>query len=486
MKKISSLFIAVLFLLINSLNANAAENSNWKQQYYSVIKEKQSVLNEYAIFDIDNDGIPELICAFYDSEKSMWLLLFYTAENKQIVEIGRLEFENSRSISLTRPAYPNKGYLILSDRGEYANYIGSGTAYYKITKDGLKVNSEKIAVIEEGWRNGRQDVYYPTGTYHPNELEYVYEFGGLTTTKTDFFNRLSLGTQLNFISSYSPLTYEYNWDVLSNTPSLYTFPSNSPEDTPHSSNPVINYDTVYYTYPILENENEFTSEIVYPSGVREFSVHNDSGIIFTMVNGSFINCEAIIENGVEMLPTRIIFEALGKKVQWDSDSRTINVRSKNLNLLLTTGSLYAQLNGEDITLNTPPTAINGQSYIPVSLFYNNPGISVDIVPNLLSATENATIIALENTYPDTDIMPEEDIRKQLITELKKATNTIRDYIEPFEEPSFVSNLGRYYIYNSNYIYGGGVLIVNKYTGEVYTALITHFSGFFIASGIYTR
>lgn len=486
MKQIPSMFIAALFLLLISFNTNAAENFDWKEQYYLIIEGDNSVLNKYTIFDIDDNGIPELVCAFYDSNSGTWLLLIYTAENNQIVEIGRLEIEDYWSISLVRPSYPNKGYLILSDRGENAHYIGSGTAYFKITADGLRANSEKIAVIEEGWKNGQPGIYYQKDTYHPNELEYVYKYGDTPTTKVDFISKLSLGTPLNFLSCNSSQSFEYEWEILSGTPALYSYPLKPMEDTPHSSNPILSYDMVFYGYTVLENENEFTAEVIYPSGIREFSVHNDSGVIFVMVNGSFINCGAIIENGIGMLPARFIFEALGKKVLWDDDSRTINVSGKNMNLILTTDSPYAQINGEDITLNTPPIVINGLSYFPISLFYNNLGITVDHVPNLLPFVDNATIIALENIYPNPDIISEKDIRKRLVKELTIAADKITGYKEPFEDPSFVTNLGRYYIYNSSYINGGGVLMVNKYTGEVYTIQHSHVTGFYIISGIYTR
>lgn len=479
------LFASMLFLFLTTFNANAAEGTNWKELYYNIVNEDKSVLNEYTIFDIDDDGVPELLHAFYDSNSKAWFLIFYTLENNDVVEIEKIEVESFWYTSLAKPAYPNKGYLILSDRGEHADYIGSGINFYKITKEGLMIKSEKIATIEEKWKEGKKGIYYHKNAYHPNELEHTYIFDNTSITKTDFFNKLSIGTQLNFIYSSAPISFEYEWEILFNTPSLYTYHSGSVNDTICSSNPSFYFDTIYYIYEILENENDFAIEAIYPSGIRELSVHSDSGVVFIMVNGSFINCGVIIENGIEMLPARIIFEALGKNVVWDSADSTIKVNGKNTDLILTTDLSIAKINGEEITLNAPPTIINGQLYVPLSLFYNKLGISVDRVPNLLSTLKSTTIIALENDYSKANVISEIEIRKQLIIELKKSTDKIRDYKEPFEAPSFIVNLGRYYVYSSAYIYGGA-LMVNKYTGEVYTVQLSHFfiSGFDIKPGIY--
>ncbi|MCL2125712.1 MAG: copper amine oxidase N-terminal domain-containing protein [Oscillospiraceae bacterium] len=95
------------------------------------------------------------------------------------------------------------------------------------------------------------------------------------------------------------------------------------------------------------------------------------GIINVMYNGEFIKfdeAEPEIVNGSTFVPAKLVFEAMGAEVGFDSESKTVTVDMDDCSIRLVLGqkTLTITENGEtdELTLSEAPYAKNGSSYVP--------------------------------------------------------------------------------------------------------------------------
>ncbi len=72
----------------------------------------------------------------------------------------------------------------------------------------------------------------------------------------------------------------------------------------------------------------------------------------------------IIKNRT-MVPLRAIFEALGATVDWDEHTRTVVSTKNGIRVSLTVNYPRIDVNGEDVTLDSPPRIVNGRTLVPV-------------------------------------------------------------------------------------------------------------------------
>ncbi|MBQ3110725.1 MAG: copper amine oxidase N-terminal domain-containing protein [Clostridia bacterium] len=62
---------------------------------------------------------------------------------------------------------------------------------------------------------------------------------------------------------------------------------------------------------------------------------------------------------------RAIFEALGAEVSWDNDTRTAIGKKGNVEVKITIGENVLYKNGEAITLDAPAEITNDRTMVPV-------------------------------------------------------------------------------------------------------------------------
>jgi hypothetical protein len=94
----------------------------------------------------------------------------------------------------------------------------------------------------------------------------------------------------------------------------------------------------------------------------------------------------IISKGRTLVPLRAIFEELGAEVEWDSQARSISAYKGNTELYLEIGSNMAFLNGEQIFIDVPPQIINGRTLVPLRLVSEALGAKVSWNSNLQLAS----------------------------------------------------------------------------------------------------
>lgn len=89
-----------------------------------------------------------------------------------------------------------------------------------------------------------------------------------------------------------------------------------------------------------------------------------------------------VVNDRTMLPARFVAENLGATVEWDGEKQLVTITGKNekqedVTILITIGSDYAKINGEDVKLDSPAFVENDRTYTPIRFISENLGATVE-------------------------------------------------------------------------------------------------------------
>ena len=89
-----------------------------------------------------------------------------------------------------------------------------------------------------------------------------------------------------------------------------------------------------------------------------------------------------VVNDRTMLPARFVAENLGATVEWDGEKQLVTITGKtekqeDVIILITIGSDYAKVNGEDIKLDSPAFVENDRTYTPIRFISENLGATVE-------------------------------------------------------------------------------------------------------------
>ena len=89
-----------------------------------------------------------------------------------------------------------------------------------------------------------------------------------------------------------------------------------------------------------------------------------------------------VVNDRTMLPARFVAENLGATVEWNGEKQLVTITGKNekqedVTILITIGSDYAKVNGEDVKLDSPAFVENDRTYTPIRFISENLGATVE-------------------------------------------------------------------------------------------------------------
>lgn len=87
-----------------------------------------------------------------------------------------------------------------------------------------------------------------------------------------------------------------------------------------------------------------------------------------------------IENDRTMVPVRVVSEKLGAKVDWDGVEYKVTITQNGKKIVLTIGSLVADVNGVATELDTAPVIKNDTTMVPLRFVSENLGYGVEYVP----------------------------------------------------------------------------------------------------------
>ena len=104
---------------------------------------------------------------------------------------------------------------------------------------------------------------------------------------------------------------------------------------------------------------------------------NASSEIKIMVSGKEIKPEtpAYIENGRTMVPLRFISEALGEKVDWNAETKSVIIGDNKA--VLAIGSKELDANGKKIAIDSPAVIKNSRTFVPLRAISEILGAKVD-------------------------------------------------------------------------------------------------------------
>lgn len=85
------------------------------------------------------------------------------------------------------------------------------------------------------------------------------------------------------------------------------------------------------------------------------------------IDGKALSFEAkpYIEDGTALVPMRAVFEALGAEVQWNGEDRTVTSRKEDTEIVLTIDSNMALKNGVMRTITKAPVIVSDYTMIPI-------------------------------------------------------------------------------------------------------------------------
>ncbi len=125
-----------------------------------------------------------------------------------------------------------------------------------------------------------------------------------------------------------------------------------------------------YTLPKVENDTTESGE----NKKLILTVGSKNAIVF---GESVVNDVApVIVNERTMLPARFVAEALGAKVLWDSNTRTVSIIGEKA-IAITIGSDTAYVNGVAVKLDSPAFIMDDRTYLPLRFIAENLGADVE-------------------------------------------------------------------------------------------------------------
>ncbi len=136
------------------------------------------------------------------------------------------------------------------------------------------------------------------------------------------------------------------------------------------------------------------------------------------LNGNFLSFDQppIIENGRTLVPFRVILEAMGAEINWDSATKTITCTKDAKTVILTVGSTNIIVNNVSKTIDVPAKIVNDRTLIPLRAVSEN----FDAEVNWDNAERLVTITSSVSTEQSTT---EQSITEQSATE-QSATETV--------------------------------------------------------------
>jgi len=142
--------------------------------------------------------------------------------------------------------------------------------------------------------------------------------------------------------------------------------------------------------PALEEfKKERAKYLIY--GDEPGDYRDSKGSIIVLVNGNQIEFDAspyIDQNNRTMVPLRAILEALGAKVDWDAQTRGINIVRQGERVRFALNDNTAVVNGEVRIMDTTPVIKNSRTMVPLRYIGEYFGAGVDWNPSLRAVKVN--------------------------------------------------------------------------------------------------
>jgi hypothetical protein len=103
------------------------------------------------------------------------------------------------------------------------------------------------------------------------------------------------------------------------------------------------------------------------------------GLISVVLDGEplLLDVPPIQIEGRILVPLRGVFERLGAKVNFDADTQTVTATRESVMIILRLGNREARVGDRIVTLDVPPLALRGRTYVPLRFITEALGSRVD-------------------------------------------------------------------------------------------------------------
>ena len=107
-----------------------------------------------------------------------------------------------------------------------------------------------------------------------------------------------------------------------------------------------------------------TNAVTPPTGPSQTVPASD---ISVFINGTklLLQDQPVTLEGRTLVPMRAFFEALGASVSWTAETKTINANRGQYEIAIVIDSKKTVVNGKEVLIDVPATLINGRTYVPL-------------------------------------------------------------------------------------------------------------------------
>lgn len=273
--------------------------------------------------------------------------------------------EHNSTIGITKD-----GKLLLAGDVSYANELRKLTGVKKIALSGQGTYHGRLYSYIALHSDGTLSVSAtePNRTYSAERLVELLTEAGVGKIKDVYFDEQNI-----IVLDDKKNMYELNVQYSpSNLPTVPSPPDNVPKQLESNVQKITYYNHDTY-YAIDENGQILTNSS------NSFSSSDWILTINILLDGEKLTTDVApyIKDGRTLAPLRAVLEGLGMKVDWNDATKTITATKDSTTIQVSLNSDTAYVNGEAKTIDVPAQITRERSFVPVRFFAEELGMTVN-------------------------------------------------------------------------------------------------------------
>mgnify|MGYP000250603451 CR=1 FL=1 len=129
-----------------------------------------------------------------------------------------------------------------------------------------------------------------------------------------------------------------------------------------------------YTLEELNNINKVSEEL--KSKYKDVKVLGVDSVISEGKSFKF-DTPPVIKEGRTLIPVRAITEGFGAEVSWDDETQEVTITKDDKIIKLTIGSVVAVVDGEEIQIDAKSEIMNGRTVVPLRFIIESLGLKIE-------------------------------------------------------------------------------------------------------------
>lgn len=158
------------------------------------------------------------------------------------------------------------------------------------------------------------------------------------------------------------------------------------------------------------------------------------------INNKDVEISTKIINNRKLVPLRELGNALGLSIKWDNNTNNFIISNGTKNIIMNTNKDTANINGNNIKLETKPTILDSKVYLPLRFIVENTGNKLKLNGDILEVSKidnyNETLKETKNIQNNTGNV---NIIQQDYEKLKDNISLIDEYVCNKTKEDFIKN-----------------------------------------------